>query len=180
MGLAKAMRLKSGVGYGVTAACEGSVSMKAGKEGEQASSGHGGSTAAASAVRQGSRSAWPRIESSGGSALDWMYHEMQVKHAYQIKLRDTGSYGFLLPAEEIVPTGKEVWNAVKWLGGYLNGNRGIEEVDVTDGRLSWAVNKPVLEESGSDARFMLGDTRDDNLEVQLQDGEPDSELSFEL
>lgn len=106
MGLAKAIRLSSGERYGVTSACEGSVSVN-GKSGKD-------------------REMFQRLESSGGSALDWFYHEMRVRYAYQIKLRDTGSYGFLLPSRNIVPTGKEVFNAVTYFGRYLLGNKGIE------------------------------------------------------
>lgn len=106
VGLAKAIRVSGGEVYGVTSACEGSVT----------------------AMSKGNRNreVYPRIESGGGSALDWFYREMRVHYAYQIKLRDTGSYGFLLPAENIVPTGKEAFNAVMYFGKYLLGNKGVE------------------------------------------------------
>ena len=105
IGLAKAIRVSSGEIYGVTSACEGSVTAKS--KGRK------------------DREVYPRIESGGGSALDWLYHEMRVRYAYQIKLRDTGSYGFLLPAENIIPTGKEAFNAVTYFGKYLLGNGGV-------------------------------------------------------
>ncbi|PBP17851.1 putative metallocarboxypeptidase ecm14 [Diplocarpon rosae] len=104
MGLAKAIRISSGEQYGVASACEGAISS--GKA-------HGVSKAS-------------RMETGGGSAMDWFYHEMGVRYSYQIKLRDTGSYGFLLPKENIVPTGEEAFNAVKYFGDFLLGNKGIE------------------------------------------------------
>lgn len=55
-----------------------------------------------------------------------MVDELQARYSYQIRLRDTGSYGFLLPSEHIVPTGEETLNALKYLGDYLLGNNGIE------------------------------------------------------
>jgi len=103
LGLAKAIRISSGQQYGVASACEGAVTAKE-------------STEAAS-----------RMETGGGSAIDWFYHEMKIRYSYQIKLRDTGAYGFLLPKENIVPTGEEAFNAVKYFGDYLLGNRGIEK-----------------------------------------------------
>ena len=112
IGLAKAIRITKGQIYGVTTACEGSVSP---------------STTSTNKKDNDKRSMWPKLESSGGSALDWFYHEMHVPYAYQIKLRDTGSYGFLLPASNIVPTGKEALAAVEYLGSFLLGNKGIEK-----------------------------------------------------
>ncbi len=53
--------------------------------------------------------------------------ELQARYSYQIKLRDTGSYGFLLPSDNIVSTGEETLNALKYLADYLLGNNGIEK-----------------------------------------------------
>lgn len=106
-GIAKAIRISNGESYSVSSACEGAVA------------------AAEELARDG---LWPRIESGGGSAIDWFYHEMRAHYSYQVKLRDTGSYGFLLPKEFIVPTGEEMFNAMKYFGDYLLGNNGIERV----------------------------------------------------
>jgi extracellular matrix protein 14 len=103
MGLAKAIRISSGQQYGVASACEGAVPSKLAPTGGVS-----------------------RMETGGGSAIDWFYHEMRVRYSYQIKLRDTGAYGFLLPKENIIPTGEEAFNAVKYFGDFLLGNKGIE------------------------------------------------------
>ncbi|KAL1606521.1 putative metallocarboxypeptidase ecm14 [Paraconiothyrium brasiliense] len=103
MGLGKAIRTsRKGHAYKVTSACEGNV-----------------------AFAKGGKKVFPRIESAGGSALDWFYHELRVKYSFQIKLRDTGSYGFLLPKDNIVPTGNEVLEAVLYLGRFMLGEVGI-------------------------------------------------------
>jgi extracellular matrix protein 14 len=104
MGLAKAIRISSGELYGVGSACEGAVRSE-----NVPSNG------------------LSRMETGGGSAIDWFYHELGVRYSYQIKLRDTGSYGFLLPKENIVPTGEEAFNAVKYFADFLLGNKGIEK-----------------------------------------------------
>ncbi|KAF2686234.1 putative metallocarboxypeptidase ECM14 [Lentithecium fluviatile CBS 122367] len=105
IGLAKAIRIsRKGHAYKVTPACEGNVAMSKNKK---------------------DRVILPRIEASGGSALDWFYHEMKVKFSFQIKLRDTGSYGFLLPKDNIVPTGEEILDAVLYLGRFMLGEIGL-------------------------------------------------------
>lgn len=114
IGLAKAIRLTSGEIYGVTSACEGSVTFSPDQEPQP------------QPPPQKQNPIHPRIETGGGSALDWFYHEAQVPYTYQIKLRDTGSYGFLLPANRIVPTGKEATAALTYFGNWLLGNKGIE------------------------------------------------------
>ena len=131
LGMAKAIRHVNGEKYDITSACEGSVmSNKNGKKEQEI---------------------WPRIETGGGSALDWFYHEMNVTYAYQLKLRDTGSYGFLLPSKNIVPTGKEVFAAIAYFGNYLQGNKGIEVSDMVEksneqaaqGTITSQVSQPV-------------------------------------
>lgn len=106
-GIAKAIRLSNGQSYTVTSACEGAVVSDENTKNEVLS----------------------RLEAGGGSAIDWFYHEMRAHFSYQIKLRDTGSYGFLLPKEEIIPSGEEMFNAMKYVGDYLLGNNGIERIN---------------------------------------------------
>merc|ERR1712227_1184281 len=45
---------------------------------------------------------------SGGS-LDWTLGELGIPYSYAMELRDTGAYGFLLPPDQIIPTGEEAW-----------------------------------------------------------------------
>ena len=103
MGIAKSFRLTNGHHYGVESACEGSIAFQG----------------------QPKRTRLP-IQHQGGSALDFFYHDLNTRFAYQIKLRDTGTYGFLLPRSQIVPTGEEAYEAVVGLGRWLLGNHGIE------------------------------------------------------
>jgi len=110
-GLAKSIRTSHGHNYEIMAACEGN-SVVNGKKSKQRLS--------------------PRMEAAGGSALDWFYHELKVHYAYQIKLRDRGMYGFLLPREYIVPTGKEILDAVLHFGEYLSGTYSAGGATVDD------------------------------------------------
>lgn len=134
LGLAKAIRTTNGEEYRVAASCEGTVELE----------------------NQEKKKFWPRIESGGGSALDWFYHELNVKYSYQIKLRDKGSYGFLLPSKNIVPTGLEAFNAIKYMGQFLLGNKGIEvEEESMEGSTTVAAEKHDEEIEDEEANIEL-------------------------
>ncbi|XP_004086281.1 carboxypeptidase A1 [Oryzias latipes] len=51
------------------------------------------------------------IYQASGNTVDWTY-EQGIKYSYTFELRDTGFYGFLLPAKQIVPTAEETWLAL--------------------------------------------------------------------
>lgn len=89
-GLAKAIRWTSGKHFDVLPACEDRDGLFSSKYGE----------------------------GSGGSALDFMYH-MHAIWAFQVKLRDTGNYGFLLPKKYIMPVAKEMYNSFKYFGDFI-------------------------------------------------------------
>ncbi|NWT28704.1 CBPA1 Carboxypeptidase, partial [Cardinalis cardinalis] len=52
------------------------------------------------------------IYRASGSTVDWTYNQ-GIKYSFTFELRDTGRYGFLLPAKQIVPTAQETWLALK-------------------------------------------------------------------
>ncbi|KAH7032823.1 uncharacterized protein B0I36DRAFT_320105 [Microdochium trichocladiopsis] len=108
--LAKHLRLANGEPYTVASACEGATAYN-----------QSSSSSSSPAVTE-----LNRIENRGGAMIDYFFHEFGARHSYQIKLRDTGSYGFLLPGSAIVPTGEEVFQAMRYLGDYLLGNNGHE------------------------------------------------------
>jgi murein tripeptide amidase MpaA len=55
-----------------------------------------------------SQASW-QLYYTTGSAQDWYYGQAKVPISYTIELRDTGAYGFQLPANQIKPTGAENW-----------------------------------------------------------------------
>lgn len=55
------------------------------------------------------------IYATTGASDDWSYDVAKIKYAFSAELRDTGSNGFLLPANQIRPTGAETWAGVKYL-----------------------------------------------------------------
>lgn len=50
-------------------------------------------------------------DQASGGTIDWTYNQ-GIKYSYTFELRDTGRYGFILPASQILPTAKETWLAL--------------------------------------------------------------------
>uniref|UniRef100_A0ABM0GNQ2 Carboxypeptidase B-like n=1 Tax=Saccoglossus kowalevskii TaxID=10224 RepID=A0ABM0GNQ2_SACKO len=48
-----------------------------------------------------------------GFALDWYYGNATIKYSYLVELRDQGEYGFLLPEDQIIPSGEETYAGMK-------------------------------------------------------------------
>ena len=59
------------------------------------------------------------IYPASGSSADYTYGVCGVKYSYGVELRDTGEFGFLLPPEEIIPSGEEIFAAVVAMGQYI-------------------------------------------------------------
>ncbi|EXJ87286.1 hypothetical protein A1O3_04245 [Capronia epimyces CBS 606.96] len=151
-GLAKSFRLTNGHYYGVESACEGGISFQ-----DQ---------------RKKTRM---QAESQGGSALDFFYHDLSVKLSFQIKLRDTGNYGFLLPKSNIVPTGEEAYEAVMGLGRWLLGNHGIESIDDSDSIWGTEASITPLHDKGFSQQ-----REQEKSPLNEYDDEFDDESEFEL
>ncbi|XP_063977415.1 carboxypeptidase B-like isoform X2 [Diachasmimorpha longicaudata] len=48
-----------------------------------------------------------------GASDDWAKGVAGIKYSYTLELRDRGTYGFLLPATQIIPTARETWAGVR-------------------------------------------------------------------
>lgn len=107
-GLEKSIRRANGYVYEVLPACEGNAVASGASE---------------------KKAYLPKMENRGGSGLDWFYHDMHVRWAYQLKLRDHGTYGFLLPKQHIIPTGKEMMEAVMYFGEFLQGTYALGKMN---------------------------------------------------
>ncbi|XP_074051377.1 carboxypeptidase A1 [Macrotis lagotis] len=57
------------------------------------------------------------IYQASGGTIDWTYNS-GIKYSYTFELRDTGLYGFLLPAKQIIPTAQETWLALMTIMDY--------------------------------------------------------------
>ncbi|XP_008047784.1 carboxypeptidase A4 isoform X2 [Carlito syrichta] len=58
---------------------------------------------------------------ASGSSVDWAY-DHGIKYAFTFELRDTGHYGFLLPASQIIPTAEETWLGLKAILEHVRDN----------------------------------------------------------
>lgn len=56
---------------------------------------------------------------ASGICTDWVYDGAGV-YSWTIELRDTGAYGFVLPADQIIPTGEENFEAISTLADYFS------------------------------------------------------------
>ncbi|CAF5138617.1 unnamed protein product, partial [Rotaria magnacalcarata] len=58
---------------------------------------------------------------ASGNTVDWTFGAANITFSYAVELRDTGEYGFLLPEDQIVPTGKETLAGELALLQYIEG-----------------------------------------------------------
>ncbi|XP_017285704.2 carboxypeptidase A2-like [Kryptolebias marmoratus] len=58
------------------------------------------------------------IYPASGGSIDWSY-DTGIKYSFAFELRDTGRYGFILPANQIIPTASETWLALKHIMEYV-------------------------------------------------------------
>lgn len=52
------------------------------------------------------------LDPASGSSMDWVKSAFKVPITYTYELRDTGRYGFVLPPEQIIPTGEEILDSL--------------------------------------------------------------------
>ncbi|RMZ93180.1 carboxypeptidase A2 [Brachionus plicatilis] len=56
---------------------------------------------------------------ASGSSVDWTYDTAKILYSYAVELRDQGQYGFMLPPDQIIPSGLETFEAMKALSFYI-------------------------------------------------------------
>ncbi len=57
-------------------------------------------------------------DQASGASVDWAYLR-GIKYSFAFELHDTGEYGFLLPADQIVSTARETWFALRYIMKYV-------------------------------------------------------------
>ncbi|KAL1799192.1 hypothetical protein ACET3X_003229 [Alternaria dauci] len=50
-----------------------------------------------------------------GDSVDYAFEVAKANYSMTVELRDTGNYGFVLPAAQIVPSGEEMWAGLRYL-----------------------------------------------------------------
>ncbi|XP_017891839.1 carboxypeptidase B-like [Ceratina calcarata] len=59
---------------------------------------------------------------TSGASDDWAKGVAGIKYVYTVELRDRGTYGFLLPASQIVPTAREIWAGIRTIARLVTGS----------------------------------------------------------
>lgn len=59
------------------------------------------------------------LYATSGSSTDYVGDIGGAEYSITIELRDTGTNGFVLPASQILPSGEEQWEGLKYLVGNL-------------------------------------------------------------
>lgn len=55
------------------------------------------------------------IYKATGSSVDWVNDVLGADYTFTSELRDTGNYGFVLPANQILPTATEAYAGLRYL-----------------------------------------------------------------
>ncbi len=61
----------------------------------------------------------PTIYQVSGGSVDYAADVTKAQYSFTAELRDTGRFGFVLPANQILPSGVEAWAGLRWLLGNL-------------------------------------------------------------
>lgn len=60
------------------------------------------------------------IYQATGASVDYVADVSEAEYTFTLELRDTGRYGFLLPANQIIASGEEAFEGVKYLLENMN------------------------------------------------------------
>ncbi|XP_064611853.1 carboxypeptidase B-like [Liolophura sinensis] len=62
------------------------------------------------------------IYTASGSSADWAFGAAKILYSTAVELRDTGEYGFLLPADQIIPSGEETLQGLLAMAKFILNN----------------------------------------------------------
>lgn len=62
-----------------------------------------------------------KLDVASGSSIDWVYEKVKVPLTYTYEFRDKGRYGFILPADQIIPNSLEVIDSLVAMVASANG-----------------------------------------------------------
>jgi len=62
------------------------------------------------------------LSPGAGGSDDWAYGSGIFRYSQTVEVRDTGRYGFLLPADQIIPCAEETWSAIQAVARFVISN----------------------------------------------------------